>query len=357
MISKKQILMELKRRMPELLPVKGLSVQIEEEKHIAKGWNPDLFTFIDFGGKSFVLVGEVAINLSISLLRDRISQLKAYVGGEEARFPLLVSPFLSPLKREECRRAGVFYIDLSGNVYIECYGLYIERDGFENRFQEKRKGRNPFSDKASLIPRAMIKDRWKWWGVRELANSVRLDPGFVSRMIREMEQLGYLKRQEKKACLQDPKGLLDDWVGQYDFKKNEARRYFCFAKGPSEILEKLRQIGVPRDAMYSIGFQAGANLIAPYSVYNEVHVYLNDYYAHLDHFVKTMDLEEAEQGANLVFLDPYYRHSVFYDCREVKGLRVVSDIQLYLDLYHYPLRGREQAEHLYEKRLRNMIEA
>lgn len=355
MISEKQLFEQLKRRMPELLPVKGLSVQIEEENHAAKGCNPDLFMFIAFGGKSFVLVGKVAINLSFSLFRDRIYQLKANIGGEEGRFPLLVSPFLSPPKREECRQAGVLYIDLSGNVYIECDGLHVERDGFANRFQEKRHGRNPFSDKASLIPRAMIKDRWKWWGVRELANSVSLDPGFVSRMIREMGKRGYLKLQEKKVRLQEPKSLLDDWVGEYDFRKNDQKRYFCLAKGPGEILEKLRRVRIPRDAKYSIGFQAGANLIAPHAVYNEVHVYLKDY-AHLDHFVQAMNLEEVEQGANLVFLDPYYKYSVFYDRQEVEGLWVVSDLQLYLDLFHYPLRGREQAEHLYDRRLKACIE-
>jgi hypothetical protein len=31
-------------------------------------------------------------------------------------------------------------------------------------------------------------------------------------------------------------------------------------------------------------------------------------------------------------------------------------IQLYLDLYNYPIRGLEQAEHLYERRLKKLIE-
>jgi hypothetical protein len=52
---------------------------------------------------------------------------------------------------------------------------------------------------------------------------------------------------------------------------------------------------------------------------------------------------------------PYYKHSGFYDSREVEDLRVVSDIQLYLDLYGYPVRGREQAEHLYDKRLKMLF--
>ncbi len=41
----------------------------------------------------------------------------------------------------------------------------------------------------------------------------------------------------------------------------------------------------------------------------------------------------------------------FANAHRGKGLNVVSDVQLYLDLYNYPLRGREQAEHLYNKRL------
>jgi len=52
---------------------------------------------------------------------------------------------------------------------------------------------------------------------------------------------------------------------------------------------------------------------------------------------------------------PYYKHSVFYDSHEVEDLRVVSDIQLYLDLHGYPLRGREQAEQLYDKRLKRLF--
>ena len=54
---------------------------------------------------------------------------------------------------------------------------------------------------------------------------------------------------------------------------------------------------------------------------------------------------------------PYYRESAFYDRQMSKGgMKVVSDLQLYLDLYDYPVRGREQAEHLYERRLRSLVE-
>jgi len=76
----------------------------------------------------------------------------------------------------------------------------------------------------------------------------------------------------------------------------------------------------------------------------------------IDRFRKKLRLDEVEQGANVIILDPYYKTSVFYGLQEVDGLWVVSDIQLYLDLYHYPVRGLEEAEYLYEKRLKKAIE-
>jgi hypothetical protein len=66
-------------------------------------------------------------------------------------------------------------------------------------------------------------------------------------------------------------------------------------------------------------------------------------------------VRKADQGANLVLMLPYYKHSVFYDSRIVKKLRVVSDIQLYLDLHGYPIRGLEQAEHLFDKTLKKIF--
>lgn len=43
---------------------------------------------------------------------------------------------------------------------------------------------------------------------------------------------------------------------------------------------------------------------------------------------------------------PFYMDSVWRGARSVRGLPVVSTLQLILDLWHYPIRGREQAEHL-----------
>ncbi len=61
-----------------------------------------------------------------------------------------------------------------------------------------------------------------------------------------------------------------------------------------------------------------------------------------------LKLEPGKEGANLVIVRPYHRHSALFGSRQIRKWRVVSDIQLYLDLHRYPLRGEEQASHLWD---------
>lgn len=83
------------------------------------------------------------------------------------------------------------------------------------------------------------------WGVRELANAVGLDPGFVSRMAQELEKRNYVSRIDSKIRLRDPKSLLEDWVREYDYKRNQRSRYFCLAKDPEEVIDKLIAARIP----------------------------------------------------------------------------------------------------------------
>jgi Uncharacterized protein conserved in bacteria (DUF2186). len=72
---------------------------------------------------------------------------------------------------------------------------------------------------------------------------------------------------------------------------------------------------------------------------------------------RDLNAREVQRGANLRISLPYYRISAFFGRQEVGELSLVSDLQLYLDLYDYPLRGREQAEQLFVRRLRPKLEA
>lgn len=351
-----EIIEHLKRNIKDLIPVKGFTLDFELQPLSKREWRPDFLAQVSFGNVRFKLIGEIISQQSSAVLKEKITLLKSYAGIDQDSVPIIVAQYLSPDRRKLCQNAGVYFLDMCGNIFLEYDGLYIERIGFPNRFPEKRKGRGPFSDKASLILRAMLSSKRKLWGIRELAQSVYLDPGFVSRMARELEKRNYVVRANSKLKLGDPKSILEDWVREYDYKRNRDVKYFCLAKGPDEIVDKVSNADISERIQFAFGLHAGANLVSPFAVYNEVHIYIPSQES-IDWFVRKLKLREVQEGANLVFLLPYYKHSVFYNKQKIRGLWVVSDLQLYLDLYNYPIRGLEQAQHLYDKRLKKIIES
>jgi len=354
-MSEREMLDYLVNHIGDLIPLQGLSIRFETPHPKDKAWRPDFTARVSYKKQQFKLIGEIVSQQSSSMFKAKLSALKSHASKAEGAVPIVVANYLSPDRRKKCQEEGICFFDLSGNVLLEFDGLHVERIGFPNRFPEKRRGRGPFSDKASLILRAGLSDTKKVWGIRELAQSVGLDPGFVSRMTQELEKRNYVSRIDTKIKLREPKSLLDDWVREYNYKRNQEVGYFCLAKGPEEIIEKVAAAQIPDDVTYALGLHAGANLIDPYSVYKEVYIYAENKEV-INWFMEKMKLREAGEGANLIFLLPHYKHSVFYGKQRIKGVWVVSDLQLYLDLHNYPIRGLEQAEHLYEKRLRHILE-
>jgi len=345
---------ELKRSLKGLLSLEDLKINMVPGSISNKADSPDLVARAWYGDLHFELIIEVVAQSSLPVLKNKIFRLKEMAKEFDQAVPVLAAPYLSRQRQNMCRDKGIYFIDLSGNVFIKFKSLYVERIGLPNKFPEERKGRGPFSDKASLILRSILKDGGHLWGVRELAQRVHLDPGFVSRMAKELEKRNYIARINSKIKLRDPEGVLDDWVRNYNYNKNKNFSYFLMAKSSVEVLEKLRSLKIPSSVGYALSVQAGANLVAPYAAYQEVHLYVGNEKA-LEYLKKRLKLRSAEQGANLILMLPYYKNSVFYDSRIKEGLRVVSDIQLYLDLHGYPIRGLEQAEHLLDKKLKPLF--
>lgn len=348
-MREKEIINELEKSLKKLIPIPGLRIIVESSR--ARHW--DFAAKFDGQGLCFDIIVEVVAANSLPVFQNKINKLKS-LAADESVIPLLAAPYLSPERQALCRGSGIFFVDLSGNIYIAYRSFYIERVGFPNKYPEKRQRRSPFSDKASLILRELLKNRNRRWGIRELAQKIAVDPGYVSRMAKSLEESGYVARVNRKLRIRSPKEILDDWVRFYDLKKNELNPFFIQASNVESIVQRLREIKIPRKMKYALSVQAGASLIAPHAVYKEVHVYVENRQG-IKHFIKELDLRGAAQGANLVLMLAYYKHSVFYDFREINGLRVVSDIQLYLDLYGYPVRGREQAAYLFDERLKRLL--
>jgi hypothetical protein len=87
-------------------------------------------------------------------------------------------------------------------------------------------------------------------------------------------------------------------------------------------------------------------LVRPFAFFSEVHLLVSPrrWEHNVGQLAESLELEPAKEEANLIMVEPYYRYSWDYGVRQLRGIPVVSDLQLYLDLSVYPRRGAEQAE-------------
>lgn len=98
------------------------------------------------------------------------------------------------------------------------------------------------------------------------------------------------------------------------------------------------------DEFYALTLHRGANFITSYMVTEDIHLYLNheDFQEIISQMQDRIILKQLVRGGNVHFVRPHYENSVFRDAREIATYRVISNLQLYLDLYNSAPRGREQ---------------
>ena len=261
--------------------------------------------------------------------------------------PLLLAVYLSQPLQDYCRKVGLPYLDLSGNAWIEHPALVIHRSSVPPRFRTPRLARSPFADRASLILRLLFTEG-RAGGVRELARSTGLNPGYTSRIVKAGVELGYLRvRRDRSIQLLAPEDVLGDWVSVYTWNRNQAYHYNL----PGDEAAGALHAYIRERRNVALTMQAGANLIDRYATYHGWHIYCES--ASIQSaIVNDLGLDEVPAGAgNVILMQPYYRESTFYGLQFPERMPVVSDLQLYLDLFRFPARGRETAERIRRNRL------
>ena len=99
---------------------------------------------------------------------------------------------------------------------------------------------------------------------------------------------------------------------------------------------------------YALTLHTGANLITSFVRTEDVFIYMNLKEREKDilDIRQKLDLKELVRGGNIHLIHSFYKNSLFFNTQKIKGYTVVSNLQLYLDLYNFLPRGREQAEYL-----------
>ena len=285
-----------------------------------------------------------------SRVRESLRQIKAAIPKRSKGYPVLVAKFLSSRVREICREEGVGYVDLAGNCFLQFEDFHLEKVVDKNPFPQPGRPASLFTPISSRILRAFLEEPERAWKLKELAQAARVSMGQTFNVLRRLRGEEYLKKDKTGFQITQPAKLLEAWQEEYRFQKNAAFPYYSFERSPEKIITRLSEIGEKKRFSYAVTSFAASGLVAPFvRGVGVVHWYIEDEGV-LNEWVKTLDLRPAEAGPNAVILLPY-DEGIFYRTQKVKGITLVGNIQLYLDLYGDPGRGREQAEFLRKKKL------
>lgn len=290
-----------------------------------------------------------------------IQQLKGYIAKQQLLeginrdkfYGIVGAPYISENSARICKENGMGCVDLAGNCFLKFNKVYIERTGYPNKNIEKRSLRSIFSPKASRILRVMLCNPKSTWIIQELSDEAKVSIGETFKVKKRLLELGYAVLENGKIKLNNPEQLLKKWSENYSFRKNTMNDYFTFGE-PKEIEAKIlrycfeEKIKTDNKFTYAFTLFSGASLVAPYVRYSRVFMYVKD---DIYPLVNKLEFKKVDSGANVTLLTPY-DEGVFYGAEEINEMRVVSNIQLYLDLIGYKGRGEEAAEFLFKEKIK-----
>jgi hypothetical protein len=175
----------------------------------------------------------------------------------------------------------------------------------------------------------------------------------ASGVLNQAESLGYVHRERKGresySHLVRKELLLKDWSRSYRFSRNQSAYYFYPGKN---FLKTIRRRLAQDKVGYALTLFSASRLISPYVKEDRHFIYLDkrgeSFWKYLDQLEREQLIYKLAHGGNVCFLAPFYRSSLFRDARTLRGYRVASNLQLYLDLMAFPPSGPEEAKHLEE---------
>jgi hypothetical protein len=298
----------------------------------------DILVDLAIGDKKQILLVEAKSNGQPRMARDAVNQLIRYRNTYPNAYLIFMAPFISPQAAEICMKDGVGYLDFAGNCFLSFGQVYIEQTGKPNPFRTRRELISLFSPKSSRVLRVLLSNPGRAWKTQNIADEARVSLGQVANVKRLLLDREWITRQEGFA-LTAPWMLLEEWEKVYSYRKNEVRNYYSLKSIP-EIEADLAAVCKEKGIEYALTGFSGAARFAPAVRYTRAMAYV---YNTREDVASLLNLKEVESGANVMLLDPY-DEGIFYGTQVIEDIRVVSPLQIYLDLKGYKGRGEEAAE-------------
>jgi len=214
--------------------------------------------------------------------------------------------------------------------------------------------RNVYADKSSLILEWLLQEGVGKdpFSIREVARDSGVSVGLVQGVFSALVMDGYLQtigvRTAKKFILKKPADLLRSWLEHYSVvKKCKMRTYRTGFQGPEQVIAALKKAHLQKNVTLALHSAADVLECKNTNLQTlELYLLRPNLRARVE---KILQLEPQERGYEVLLLEPYYK-TMLKRKNTPKGSLVHSSALLtFLDLYHFPLRGQEQAEFMAER--------
>ncbi len=211
---------------------------------------------------------------------------------------------------------------------------------------------NIYADRSSVILAWLLRigiDKEKF-SLRQVAKETGISLGLVQRVFSILVMHGFLQtegvRTSKHFCMTKPEALLRSWLEQYSIvKKCKMWTYRSGFTDRDELLKVLKKSNLQSKTVLALHSAV------------EVHGCKNTNLTTLELYIKSRDvkkglellleLEPQERGYEVLLIEPYYKS--FLKIEADQHLNSSPVLLTFLDLYHFPLRGLEQAEFMAER--------
>jgi hypothetical protein len=350
-MNKKEYLIQLENKIREVLcEIPSISIEkTKKDVRISSLFQADLVLEIFLNSKKKNIIVEIKTVGEPRYIRSAVQQLSSYLKKTSDTYGIIAAPYMSEKTGEICKEENIGYIDLSGNCFLSFDTIYIEKKNYKSIVSRKGDLKSLFSKKTTRLLRILLTRLEKVWTQISLSNESNVSIGLTNRVIKKLYEFEYIDfDQNKKISLKNATKLLDLWRENYSYLINEVQGFYSplsRKEFEGRLIEYMSKRNIDR---YAFTLFSGAELISPFVRTNQTFFYFS---GNIEKLTKETELKPITSGANVIILKPY-DEGVYYGIQKVQKRNVVSNIQLYLDLYNYKGRGREQAEHLREKALK-----
>ena len=303
----------------------------------------DLLVRFKMGAAAHALALEITSLGQPRQVREAVAKLAEFHREMPDAYPVAVAPYIGPQSAALIRRHGFGYLDLSGNCALSFDTVLIEKEGKPNLRPSTRPLKTLFAPRATRVTRVLLVDPQHAWRLEELAKTAEVSLGHAHNVVKRLEELSWVERDEhQRIQLAKPGELLDAWVEAYTYRLNPMETYFSPERVTRRLVGEVARAAHAEGRRYAFTLHSGAALVAPNVRLPAIHCYVE---GSPEPVARALGLRPNEGEGNVHLMTPY-DGGVFHAPIVKGGMPVVSLPQLYADLYHHERRGREQAAYL-----------